>query len=149
MRPHRTEVSRPGDLTPGIYALLSCSESFLIYVSDSWITHRFFFIWRDSGQWAMASSLSSFLDHTQTHHNRRRDLYLTTHKAHDRQRSMPPVEFEPTISTNERPKTYALDVAATGSGIHRPCIEKFIRHVMWFLVTLLLMFVAIDFETLG
>ena len=30
---------------------------------------------------------------------------------------MPPVGFEPTISAGERPKTYALDRAATGSGI--------------------------------
>ena len=27
---------------------------------------------------------------------------------------MPPVGFEPTISAGERPKTYALDLAATG-----------------------------------
>ena len=29
---------------------------------------------------------------------------------------MPPVGFEPTISADERPKTYALDRAATGTG---------------------------------
>jgi hypothetical protein len=29
---------------------------------------------------------------------------------------MPPVEFEPTISAGERPKNYALDRAATGTG---------------------------------
>ena len=29
---------------------------------------------------------------------------------------MPPVEFEPTILTGERPQTYALDGAATGIG---------------------------------
>ena len=29
---------------------------------------------------------------------------------------MPPVGFEPTISTGERPKTYALDRAAIGTG---------------------------------
>jgi hypothetical protein len=29
---------------------------------------------------------------------------------------MRPVEFEPTISAGERPKTYALDRAATGTG---------------------------------
>ena len=29
---------------------------------------------------------------------------------------MPPVGFEPTISVGERPKTYALDRAATGTG---------------------------------
>jgi hypothetical protein len=28
---------------------------------------------------------------------------------------MPSVEFEPTISAGERPKTYALDRAATGT----------------------------------
>ena len=30
---------------------------------------------------------------------------------------MPRVGFEPTISAGERPKTYALDRAATGTGI--------------------------------
>ena len=50
-----------------------------------------------------------FLDHTRrrttvgrTHLDewsaRRRDLYLTTHDTHNRQISMPPVGFEPTIS---------------------------------------------------
>ena len=34
---------------------------------------------------------------------RRRDLYLTTHDTHNRQISMPPVGFEPKISTGERP----------------------------------------------
>jgi len=29
---------------------------------------------------------------------------------------MPPVGFEPIISAGERPKTYALDRAATGNG---------------------------------
>ena len=29
---------------------------------------------------------------------------------------MPPVGFEPTISAGERPKTYALDRAVTGTG---------------------------------
>jgi len=31
---------------------------------------------------------------------------------------MPPAEFEPIISAGERPKTYALDRAATGTGTH-------------------------------
>ena len=47
---------------------------------------------------------------------RRRDLYLTTHNTHNRQTSMPPVGFELTISAGERPQTYALDCAATGTG---------------------------------
>ena len=29
---------------------------------------------------------------------------------------MPPVEFEPTIAAGERPQTYVLDRAATGTG---------------------------------
>ena len=67
-----------------------------------------------------------FLDHTQRLTTvgrtpldewsaRRRDLYLTKHNTHNRQTSMPPVGFEPTISAGERPQTYALDRAATGS----------------------------------
>ena len=54
-----------------------------------------------------------FLDHTQGRSTvgrtpldewsaRRRDLYLTTHDTHNRQISMPPVGFEPTISAGER-----------------------------------------------
>jgi len=47
----------------------------------------------------------------------RRDLYLTTHNTHNRQTSMLPVRLKPTISTGERPQTYALDRAATGTGV--------------------------------
>ena len=47
---------------------------------------------------------------------RRRDLYLATHNTHNRQTSMTPVGFEPTISAGERPQTYALDRAVTGTG---------------------------------
>ena len=68
-----------------------------------------------------------FLDHTQRRITvgrtpldersaRRRDLYVTTHDTHNRQISMPPVGFEPTISACERLQTYALDSAATGTG---------------------------------
>ena len=78
-------------------------------------------------QRALASSFSRFLDHTQRRTTvgrtplhecsiRRRDLYLTTHNTHNRRTSMPPVGFEPIISAGERPKTYALDRAATGNG---------------------------------
>jgi hypothetical protein len=45
---------------------------------------------------------------------RRKDLYLTTHKSHNRQTSMPAAGFEPTILASERPQTHALDRAATG-----------------------------------
>ena len=84
----------------------------------------------------MASSFLGFLDHTKPRitvgrttldewsaHSR--DLYLTTHNTHDRQTSMPPVGFEPTISAVERPQTYALDRAATGTG----CVIKSILNI--------------------
>ena len=64
--------------------------------------------------WARPSSFTRFLDHTQRRSTvgrtplnewsaRRRDLYLTTHDTHNRQTSMPPVGFEPTITASERP----------------------------------------------
>ena len=39
---------------------------------------------------------------------RRRDLYLTTHNTHNRQISMPPVGFKPTISAGEWPAEISL-----------------------------------------
>jgi len=77
----------------------------------------------------MASSFLIFLDHTQRRTTvsrtlldeslaRRRDLCMTTHNPHNRQISMPPVGFESTISAGERPQTYALDRAATGTGLY-------------------------------
>ena len=91
----------------------------------------FFKIWRNSPQRARASSFTRFLDHTQLRttvgrtplddwSDCRRDLYLTTH---NRQISMPPVGFEPTISAGERPQT-ALDRAATETGIMKHTDQK-------------------------
>ena len=37
---------------------------------------------------------------------------------------MPPVGFEPTISEGERPQTYALDRADTGTGKYVIYLEK-------------------------
>jgi len=87
----------------------------------------FFFLWRCDPTRVMASSFLRFLDYTQRRTTvgrtpldewsaHRRDLYLTTHNTHNRQTSMPPVGFEPTISAGERPQTYVLDRAATGNG---------------------------------
>ena len=89
----------------------------------------FFLLWRCDPTWVMASSFMRLLDHTLRHSTvgrtpldewsaRRRHLYLTTHNTHNRQTSMSPVGFEPTISAGERPQTYALDRAATGTGIY-------------------------------
>jgi len=95
--------------------------------SSSWF---YFFLGRCKPTWVMASSFLMFLDHTQRCTTvgrtpldewsaRRRDLYLTTHNTHNRQTSMPPVGFEPTISAGERPQTYVLDREATGTGSSR------------------------------
>ena len=89
---------------------------------------RFFFLWRCGPTRAIASSFLRFLDHTQRRITvgmtpldersaRRIDLYLTTHNICNRQTSMPPVGFEPTISAGERPHTYVLDLAPTWTGI--------------------------------
>jgi len=86
-----------------------------------------FFLWRCDPKRVMASSFLRFLDHTKRRTTvgrtplgewsaNRRDLHLTTHNTHNRQISIPPVGFEPTISAGERPQTYALDRAANGTG---------------------------------
>ena len=93
-------------------------------------------------QWAMASSITRFLDHTQRRTTvgrtpldewsaRRRDLYLTSHNTHSRQTSMTPVGFEPTISAGERPQTHALDRAAPGTGDISIYREKFKVQQAW------------------
>ena len=83
--------------------------------SDRYVTFLFFFLlWRCEPTRVMASSFLRFLDHTQRcttfgrtpldeWSDRRRDLYLTTHDTHNRQISMSPVGFEPTISAGQRP----------------------------------------------
>ena len=82
-----------------------------------------FFYWRYNPLWvcilqpssgAIASLRTRFLDHAQQRATvgrtsldewpiRRRGLYLTKHNTHNRQTSMPPVVFEPTIAAGERP----------------------------------------------
>jgi hypothetical protein len=86
----------------------------------------FFLLWRCDPTRVMASSFTRFLDHTQRRTTvgrapldewsaRRRDLYLTTHNTYNRQTSTLQVGLEPTISAGERPQTYALDRANTGT----------------------------------
>jgi len=92
----------------------------------------FILLWPCDPTRVMASSFLRFLDHIQRRTTvgrtplgewsaRRRDLYLTTHNTHNRQTSMPPVGFEPTISAGERPQTYALDRVATGTDNYPVC----------------------------
>ena len=44
---------------------------------------------------------------------------------------MPRVGFEPTISAGERPKTYALDRAATGTGNTKQLVQNIVRIKFW------------------
>jgi hypothetical protein len=89
----------------------------------------FFCFWRDSPQWARASSFTRFLAHAQRRTTvdntpldewsaRRRDLYLTIHNTHNT--SMTMVGFEPIISAGDRQQTDALDGAATGTSHPAP-----------------------------
>jgi len=43
---------------------------------------------------------------------------LVAHNTYKRQTSMPPEGFKTTISAGERPQTYVLENAATGTGRH-------------------------------
>ena len=147
-----------------LFALLFHSLSLLIFRSKIFLINFLLhvaiissssaFFWRNSPQWARASSFLRFLDQTQRRTTvgrtpldewsaRRRDLYLTTHNNHKRQTSMPPVGFEPTIPASERPQTYVLDRTATGTGcsssatchISAPCIPiglKLTRNILTF-----------------
>jgi hypothetical protein len=97
----------------------SADNAKLLYVrSYISIVTEFFSSWRDNPLVGLGLHLIHedlwFLDHTQRHTTvgrtllvellvRRRDLYLTTHNTHNRQTSVPPVGFEPTISAGERP----------------------------------------------
>ena len=76
-----------------------------------------------------------FLDHTQRRTTvrrtpldewsaRRRDLYLTTHDTHNRQISMPPVGFEPTISAGERPVVSVVCCQVEVSPTSWPLVQR-------------------------
>jgi len=48
----------------------------------------------------------------------------TTHSAHKRQTSMPPVRFDPAVPASKMPKTHALDRAASGIGRYGNTVFK-------------------------
>jgi len=78
-----------------------------------------FYIWQNPplpSQWAMASSFTRILDHTQrcitvgrTSLDEWSARRMTTRNPHNRQTSFYHGGIEPTISVGERPQTYALD----------------------------------------
>ena len=92
--------------------LLTCTHNDKKLFSSSLL------LWRCGPTRAMVSSYLRLLDHTRRRITvgrtpldewsaRRRDLYLTTHNTHNRQTSMRPVGFEPTISAGKQPQNYA------------------------------------------
>jgi len=95
--------------------------------------------WRDSLQWAGASLLTRFLDHTQPRITvgrtsleewsaRRRDLYLTTHSTHNRQTSMSPVA----IRTHNLSRRAAADLRLRPRGHwDRPSATLFTTNLTW------------------
>ena len=93
----------------------------------------------------MSSSCLRFLDHTQRRAtfgrtplddwtSRLRDLYLTTHNTHNKQTSILSAGLEPTIWAGERPQTYALDRAATGTGYFEECLLQIFSGLLSFLL---------------
>ena len=94
-----------------------------LFTSFCSIIHSTVCFWRESPQWARASSFTRFLDHTQRRttdgkdssgqaiSSSQRPLLDNTHNTHNRQTPMPPVGF-----ASERPQTYSLDRAAAGTG---------------------------------
>ena len=109
-----------------LFHSLYFASSFLSWTLQSF-HFMFFFIWRNSPQWA--SSFTSFIDY---HNDAPKSVGLlwtsdqlvaetstwqhTQHSQHTNVHA--PVGFEPTVSVGERPQTYALECAATGTGFH-------------------------------
>ena len=100
------------ELNPICYLLALLGAHHCLHVSRikvKWLTFRLLMSYI-----YMEHPFLVFLDHAQRRSTvgrtpldewsaRRRDLYLTTHGTHNRQISMPPVGFKPTISAGERP----------------------------------------------
>jgi hypothetical protein len=87
----------------------------------------FLFLWRCGPTRGRASSFFRFLDQRRRAtvgrtpldewSVRRSYLYLTTHNTYSRQTSILLARFKPAVSAGERPQTYALDRAATRTGL--------------------------------
>jgi hypothetical protein len=105
------------------------SSSYKIKTYWNMIIHYYYFFCDAAIQRGSWPYSWGFLDHTQRRttvgrtpldewSTRRRDLYLTTHNTHNRQTFMPLVGFEPTIPAGERPQTYVLNRAVTGTCLY-------------------------------
>ena len=98
----------------GTWDLLQIRIYIYIYIFPPGTTQPIVGVYFTALYRALASSRTRLLDHIQRRATvgrtplnewsvRRTDLYLTTHNTHNRQTSMPPVGFEPTIAEGERP----------------------------------------------
>ena len=111
---------------------------YFIHFSASINVADYFLGWggRDSPQWAMGSSFTRFLDHTQQRITvgrtpldewsaRRRDLYLTAHSIHNRQTSMRPVYPNPrSQQASGRRPTPQIARPTDGSEAVRPPLNQ-------------------------
>jgi hypothetical protein len=108
-RPDQPNPHHDKDILP-TKSLINLKTSSHVTIYAWWThnyTHLFVCFLCDSAQWAMASSFTSLLDHTQRRTTvgrtpldewsaRCRDLYITTYNTHNRQTSM--------LSAGERPQ---------------------------------------------
>jgi hypothetical protein len=96
---------------------LYLSRYFLTHTKQTVLCQKILFSGSAAQRGLWLCSFTRFLDHTQRRATvgrtpldewsaRRRDLCLTTH---NRQTSMPPMGFDPTIAAGERPYSYVLD----------------------------------------
>jgi len=147
MMMYKTKVKneRKGKLTETVFALSLYSI----------VRKNIFFLWRNSPQTDRASSFTRFQDRTQRRTTVGKtppngwlahcgDLYLTKLNIHNRQTSMPALEFEPTISACEQLQTYGLDRVATETGQeeHNSAKIQTIRlvHIMyWLYISIILL----------
>jgi len=60
--------------------------------------------------------------------SRRRELYLTVHSTRNRQTSMHPAGFEPTVLASKRPQTHDLDLVIVPSCTHQMVIRSSVWH---------------------
>jgi hypothetical protein len=117
----------------GITGVCTINKSRFIFALLSfpaWPISTFFLAVIESYCTTWSHSMTHTHTHTHTHTLGRtplnqgsahcRDLYLTTHKTHNRHTSMPPAGFELAIPARERQQTQALDSVAT-----EICIVRF------------------------
>ena len=62
-------------------------------------------------------------------------LYLTTHKTHNTQTSMPVARFEPAIPTSEMTKIYAFDRAVGGMGEIPSYVTQLLQKILYHFMT--------------